>query len=195
MASRHSIKNKGFTLIEMAVAILIFIIGAYLISVSYLNVVKGYINTQNLQISLSNLRLSLDKIWKDMKYGVRFSTTTGICNGLQNCISFKRVFDCKEEGVYLDNALHVLKANIAGNESVLTDKEVLEINSFNIDMKGIKDPSSPNYILSSPKLITISISGNLILPNKQKSPFNIQMSVAPINSVFPQPKCIAQPTP
>jgi prepilin-type N-terminal cleavage/methylation domain-containing protein len=186
MASRHSIKNRGFTLIEMAVAILIFIIGAYLISVSYLNVVKGYINTQNLQISLSNLRLSLDKIWKDMKYGVGFSTTT-------NCISFKRIFDCKDESVCLDG--NKLKANITGNESVLTDEEVLEINSFNIDMKGIINPSDPNYILSSPKLITIGISGNLILPNKRKSPFNIQMSVAPINSVFPQPKCIAQPTP
>jgi type II secretory pathway pseudopilin PulG len=186
MASRHSIKNKGFTLIETAVAILIFIIGAYLIAISYLNVVRGYINTRNVQISLSNIRLALDKIWKDMKYGIDFSTTT-------NCIIFTRIFDCKDEKVCLDG--NKLKANIAGNESVLTDEKVLEINSFNVDMKGIINPSDPNYILSSPKLITISISGNLILPKGGKSPFNIQMSVAPINSVFPQPKCIAQPTP
>lgn len=183
MAPRYSIKNKGFTILEAILAILIFSIGLYLLSTSYINIVRGYLNTQKIQISLSNLKLALDKIWKDMKYGIDFNIS-------QNCIIFKRVTDCKEEKICYDVGNKNIFVSIDNNTSTLIDPKVLEITGLYIHSTG----STPNsqqdvsYIQRSEKIITISITANSLLHNKI-IPFNFQMSVAPINSVFPNPKC------
>ena len=181
MASRHSLKNKGFTLIEMSLAFLVFIIGIYLITFSYYNLVRSHLETQKNQIALSNLRLALDKVWLDLKYGVGFSTST-------DCLQFRRIFDCREEIICFRN--NNLELSLEGATTTLLNPDIIVINRFSYQISGIQDPNSDNYISKSPKLITISISGDSRVSPQKRIPFVFQMSVAPINSVFPKPKCV-----
>ena len=169
-------KNKGFTILEMIVAILIFLIGIAVISGLYINLVKQYLISQNLQASLGNVKLALEKIWREMKYGINFATTT-------NGIKYQRVNDCVNVEIKYDTATKA----ILYNSSTLIDPNYFEVNNFTIYATG-SFGSQGDYNVTSFKLITISLSG-IAKAKSMDIPVNFQISVAPINSVFASTSC------
>jgi prepilin-type N-terminal cleavage/methylation domain-containing protein len=169
-------KKKGFTILEMTIAILIFLIGIAVISGLYINLVKQYLISQNLQASLGNVKLALEKIWREMKYGINFTTTT-------NGIKYQRLNDCANVEIKYDTATKA----ILYNSSTLIDPNYFEVNNFTIYATG-SFGSQGDYNITSFKLITISLSG-IAKAKSLDIPVNFQISVAPINSVFASTSC------
>ena len=169
-------KNKSFTILEMTVAILIFLIGIAVISGLYINLVRQYLISQNLQASIGNVKLALEKIWREMKYGINFATTT-------NGIKYQRVNDCANVEIKYDTATKA----ILYNSSTLIDPNYFEVNNFTIYATG-SFGSPGDYNVISFKLITISLSG-IAKAKSMDIPINFQISVAPINSVFASTSC------
>lgn len=173
------LKNKSFTAVEVAISLLVFIIGVAFFSASYINLVKQQLINQQFQTILGNLRLGLEKIWREMKYGVNFTTTS-------NSITFQRVYDCATTSISFNG--HSLIYNLKGVTSTLTDPDLIRIENFKIYTKGVIDPNSSDYNQKSIKLITLTIEGKANMQNFY-IPLNFQISVAPINSVFPVSLC------
>ena len=169
-------KNKGFTILEMTVAILIFLIGIAVISGLYINLVKQYLISQNVQASIGNVKLALEKIWREMKYGINFATTT-------NGIKYQRVNDCANVEIKYDTATKA----ILYNSSTLIDPNYFEVNNFTVYATGSFNLTG-DYNVRSFKLITISLSG-IAKAKSMDIPVNFQISVAPINSVFASTSC------
>jgi len=174
------LKKKGFTVIEVMVSLLVFIIGIGIFSVSYINLVRQQLINQRLQATLGNFRLALEKIWREMKYGVNFTTST-------NEITFKRVYDCGEVAISYNGSSLIYKLN--GKPSNLTDPDLIKINSFEIYTTGnLFDDPNADYSQRSIKLITLAIRAEANMQNFYV-PLNFQISVAPINSIFPSSPC------
>jgi prepilin-type N-terminal cleavage/methylation domain-containing protein len=169
-------KKKGFTILEMTVAILIFLIGIAVISGLYINLVRQHLISQNVQASLGNVKLALEKIWREMKYGINFATTT-------NGIKYQRVNDCANVEIKYDTGTKA----ILYNSSTLIDPNYFEVNNFTVYTTGSL-PSTGNYSETSFKLITISLNG-IAKAKSMDIPVNFQISVAPINSVFASTSC------
>ena len=55
-------KQKGFTLIEMMVAVSIFVIVAFIVTVTFINLTAAYRYSQGMQQIIDNLNFSLDLI-------------------------------------------------------------------------------------------------------------------------------------
>lgn len=172
------LKNKSFTLIEAMIVLLVFIIGIGIFAVTYINLVKQYLVNQKLQATLGNLRLALEKIWRDIKYGVNFNITN-------NSIEFKRGYDCKRVVIYLED--NSLIYNFENTTSTLIDPNLIQIDRFQIYSTGTNS-SGTEYRDRAPKLIALTIEGRA---NMQTFyiPLNFQISIAPINSVFPSSTC------
>jgi prepilin-type N-terminal cleavage/methylation domain-containing protein len=169
-------KKRGFTILEMTVAILIFLIGIAVISGLYINLVKQYLISQNVQASIGNVKLALEKIWREMKYGINFTTTT-------NGIKYQRVNDCANVEIKYDTATKA----ILYNSSTLIDPNYFEVNNFTIYATG-SFYLTGDYNVTSFKLITISLNG-IAKAKSMDIPVNFQISVAPINSVFASTSC------
>jgi prepilin-type N-terminal cleavage/methylation domain-containing protein len=169
-------KKKGFTILEMTVAILIFLIGIAVISGLYINLVRQHLISQNVQASLGNVKLALEKIWREMKYGINFATTT-------NGIKYQRVNDCANVEIKYDTGTKA----ILYNSSTLIDPNYFEVNNFTVYATG-SFGSQGDYNITSFKLITISLSG-IAKAKSLDIPINFLMSVAPINSVFASTSC------
>ena len=178
MASSMIFKNRSFTLIEIVIVLIVFIIGIGIFASSYINLVKQYIINQRLQASVGNLRLALEKVWRDIKYGVNFTTSN-------NSITFKRSYDCKE--IKLNLASDTLFYVFNNVTSTLTDPSIIKIDSFSVYASG-SESSASEYNKQAPKLITLAIKGKAKMQNFD-IPLNFQISVAPINSVFPASPC------
>lgn len=170
------LKNKGFTLIEVAVSLLVFIIGIGVFASSYINLVKQNIINQRYQAVIGNLKLGLEKIWREMKYGVEFQATN-------DKITFKRSYDCKEVSIYKDN--NSLIYELEKVASPLTDPTILTI-------ENLKIKTATATLLSGAEtkvmLATLALSGKAKI-GFQEIPINFQISVAPINSIFPRSPC------
>lgn len=169
------LKNKGITLIEVAISLAVFIIGIGAFASSYINLVRQNIANQRYQATIGNLRLGLEKIWRDIKYGVNFS-------GSSTEITFKRSYDCKQVRIYQNNDMLIYELDSAS--SSLTDPNFIKIEALNIATSGASIPSEEQKFM----LVTLAISGKAKI-GFQDIPINFQISVAPINSIFPGLPC------
>ncbi len=173
-------RNKGFTVLEAMIAILVFIIGIGTVSIMYINLVRQHLISQQLQASIGNVKLALEKIWREMKYGINFATTT-------YGIKFQRAVDCKNLEIYYDPNLKTLIYKLDNNTSTLIDTNYAEINTFEVYATGSLSTSG-DYNKTSYKLITLSLNG-IAKTKSINVPINFQISVAPINSVFTTTSC------
>ncbi len=173
-------KKRSFTVLEVMTAILIFLIGIGVIAGMYVNLVKHYLISQNIQIALGNVKLALEKIWREMKYGINFSTTT---NGL----IYQRITDCKKVTISYEPTSKSILYILDNNTSTLIDPEYFEVNNFSVYATGSL-ANSGDYNITSFKLITISLGG-IARAKSIDVPVNLQISVAPINSVFASTTC------
>jgi len=174
------LKNRSFTLVEAAIVLAVFIVGIGVFASSYINLVKQYMVNQRFQASVGNLRLALEKIWRDIKYGVNFNVSN-------SSISFKRSYDCNLINITIDSSNSSLLYVFNNVSSTLTDPNVIEIDDFKVYATG-SNPSGILYNERAPKLITLAIKGKAKMQTFT-IPLNFQESVAPINSILTTSTC------
>lgn len=165
------LKNKGISLLEVGISLLVFIIGIGVFASSYINLVRQNIINQKYQAATGNLNLGLEKIWREMKYGVNFNATT-------ERITFKRVYDCKKVEIYKEGDSLIYQLENAS--STLTDPNFIKIENLKINTTTATLPFD-----NTPKvmLVTLALVGKAKI-GFQEIPINFQISVAPINSIF-----------
>jgi len=169
-------KKRGFTILELTISILVFLIGLSVIVGMYISLLRQYLIAQNLQTSIGNVKLALEKIWREMKYSINFAITT-------RGIKYQRINDCANIIIEYDPTTKA----VLYNSSTLIEPSYFEVNNFNIYATGSLS-SAGDYNLTSFKLITVSLEG-IAKTKSLDIPMNFQISVAPINSVFASTSC------
>lgn len=159
---------------EVAVALFVVAMAFSLFATAYLNLVRSNIEASQTLTALMNLHLSLEKLWRELKYGANFNYRQD-----ENILEF-RDRSCRLQSVVLK------KGAIEFPEGTkLTDPAVVEVTGLRIGLAGsINDPTdpSPTYLKTAPKIITIALTARV--KDVAHKTFVYQFSVAPINSVF-----------
>jgi prepilin-type N-terminal cleavage/methylation domain-containing protein len=162
---------RGFTLLESAVVLALFV-GAVLIATQiYFNLMRSAVLAQNYQLALDNFRFGSEKVWNEIKNGNNFNPST-------SSIEF---FDrrCRKIKIYSTTTNLVFEINNQSN--LLFDSDLVELQSFNVYYDN--PTTSEVYFQKSHKIFLINYK--VILKTKTTQiPFETWQTVAPSNSVF-----------
>jgi prepilin-type N-terminal cleavage/methylation domain-containing protein len=168
--------HKGFTLIEMMVAVSIFIVVLTVSAGALLSIINANRKSQTLRTVMDNLNFAIEEMVRDIRRGTEYSC--GL-SGPDNCStgspSFVFKFVDGTKYVYEkngDNELVALKLdadNTRLDETVLTTPEI-KIDNLTFYVEGV----GVNQI--QPRVI-ISLSGHTEYKRKDRSNFSIQTSV------------------
>lgn len=187
-------ENKSFTIEEILIAFLLFLISLGAIFNSYSAIIRTHLISLNQLSALQNLKSSLDRIYIELKSGENISTT-------YNSINFINTQDCTTRTISFvtssDNIGYLVL--IKNNSTIsLTDLNLVDIRNFKIATMGIINTSNPtknnflretDYYISSTKSVTFAITANNILNKNIYYPINIQLTVQPFNSAYKIPVC------
>lgn len=184
MASGFSInkKNKGFTLLEISVVILLFMIAITLVSGIYLNLVNSTIIANDYYQALENVRLGTEKIWRILKYGWSFEVTP-------NQINFKKK-DCTTTTITFVSSSEALYYQEEGlqRESVF-DPELVKVNNIIFATDTPNTTQRYAYFQYAPKLIIIYYDLEIKSKRGITTTMVFEQAVAPLNSVYSTNLC------
>jgi type II secretory pathway component PulJ len=182
------LKNKSFTLEEIVISLLVFLISLSIIFTIYSNLLNAHISIQRELAGYQNIKFALDKIYADLKIAQDISTST-------NKIEFIRTSDCATITLIYatspEDGRGYLEYQIKNNTTTLTDVNLVDIKNFNyLIIKNIAS-STLDYFMYSVKLITISLNGNFLNESNSSysKPFNIQLSIFPLPSSYNAKVC------
>lgn len=165
-------RQGGFTLIEIIVAVSIFVIVIMIAVGAVLNAVDANRKAQNTNVIIDNLNLSFESMIRDLRTGKNYSSSDGECASLEEntCVSFTDQ-DGNDVVVYrfnvgenryiekvADSSLQIGQGRITGAEVTLD--EVI----FNVQGDGGGN---------GPERILLNIKGSVGV-GKIKSEFNLQ---------------------
>lgn len=95
-------KDKGFTLIEMMVAVSIFVIVAFIVVSSLLTLSYAYKRAQKMRLLMDNLGFSTQNMSLNIREGVDYSTPSCPIGGVGNCLQFQAIDSwLKKESKYV----------------------------------------------------------------------------------------------
>jgi prepilin-type N-terminal cleavage/methylation domain-containing protein len=179
MAHRFPIKNKGFTLLEMALVILMLSFALVVIGNIYPNIIRTSVLLDRKIRALENINLGTEKIWRLLKY----SWSIEIQNSGRG-ISFKDN-NCNPKTIRL------WEYNILIDNTELFDPNLVKVNDFRVAV----DSPSPSalgerfaYFQYAPKVIVLYY--NLEIKERTgTSSLIFQQAVAPLNSLYLVNKC------
>ena len=178
LSANQKLKARGFTLIEMGIALFLFVVIVSIISISNIRISQSSMRAQQMYTGTDMMRLGLEKIWREMKYGSNF--TVGI-----HSVAFKDR-NCQDAALSLESG--ELKYSVGGNKTALNDASVLNIAEFYAKaiISSVLDESGAE-ITDTASLISLSIiqdaaQGTLM-------PVMLNISVAPVQSSFPNQPC------
>jgi prepilin-type N-terminal cleavage/methylation domain-containing protein len=179
MAHRFSIKNKGFTLLEMALVILMLSFALVVIGNIYPNIIRTSVLLDRKIRALENISLGTEKIWRLLKYSWSIQN-------LGDGISF-RDNNCNQRTIQLS----VNRNNILIDNTELFDPNLVKVNDFRVAI----DSPSPSalgeryaYFQYAPKVIVLYY--NLEIKERTgTSTLIFQQAVAPLNSLYNVNKC------
>jgi len=177
MAHRFPIKNKGFTLLEMALVILMLSFALVVIGNIYPNIIRTSVLLDRKIRALENINLGTEKIWRLLKYSWSIEN-------LENGISF-RDNNCDPKTIRLWGN------NILIDNTELFDPNLVKVNDFRVAI----DSPSPSalgerfaYFQYAPKVIVLYY--NLEIKERTgTSSLIFQQAVAPLNSLYNVNKC------
>lgn len=186
MASSFSInknqKNKGFTLLEISVVILLFMIAITLVSGIYLNLVNSSLIANDYYQSLENVRLGTEKVWRILKYGWSFKVSS-------NQIIFKKK-DCTTTTITFVSSSKILNYQ-EGNlqpESIF-DPELVKVNNIIFATDTPNTVQTYAYFQYAPKLIVIYYDLEIKSKRGLTTTMVFEQAVAPLNSVYSTNLC------
>lgn len=157
--------NKGFTLIEMMVAVSIFAIVALIVSGTFVILAQSYRQIQINRTITDNLNFALDSLTLQLRYGGEYTV-------LGDSISFEE-YRINEEGRY---AFRKIGYSYDGENKTIKQctgdsldncvsfiSPEIEVDSLNFTQEG--------------NLITVNISGNIPNLRSVSSDFNVSTKV------------------
>lgn len=154
-------KTKGFTLIEMMVAVTIFTIVALMVSTIFVTMANAYRHAQAMKIVMDNLNFAMDTMVLDLKNGYSYECKSSVNNECVS-LSFRSLIDdnpvvysFKDNSLMLDN-------------SSLTSPEI-EVNNLFFRIQGLP---------SQDQKVSIVINGSATTILGDETEFSLQTVVA-----------------
>lgn len=153
--------SKGFTLIEVIVAVGIFVIVMVIAVGAVINAVDANRKAQSMSVVVNNLNLSIESMVRDLRtgYGYYQSDTSEVNFTNKDGISVVYYFDNTGKGNLVKGPDTVIGSGI-----ITSDEVTLESVTFNIEGNSTND---------GPERILLNIKG-YAGSNKTQSNFNIQ---------------------
>lgn len=186
-------ENKSFTIEEVVLGLLIFMISLSVILPSYLTIIRSHLITNNQLIALQNLKTALDRIYVELKSGEVIATDT-------HSIIFKNIQDCATQTIIFSTSsnnegyLSFIKDN---STITLTDTSLVNIKNMNFNFLGkIDTVASPQnifnenvYYTESIKAVTLAIEAENLLSKGLAKPINIQLTIQPFGTFIATKIC------
>ena len=170
-------KNMGFTLLELIVAIGVFIV---VVTIS----LSAFLNVHDIQLKMSAFRAASDSLnfvveamAREIKEGVGHACRAGSCSDDQyyDEIEFSTIDTPPKEITYkFDNTSKSIKRKVDSGSLEPFTPDNVTINNLSFTVKGFD--SFPDD-LQQP-MVTISIEGKAGVKEKLKSKINIQTTVS-----------------
>jgi prepilin-type N-terminal cleavage/methylation domain-containing protein len=172
-------KKTGFTLIEMMVAVSIFIVVAFVVTSTFMVAMDAYRKAQQIRLTIDNVNYAMDTMVLEIREGNRYTYgDSSPCGGKTNCsFSFynylgKSVFYSVSAPDSAGN-VSICRAEGGGACLALTDTKVnisyLNFNIFPTDTTGARPP-----------MLQINVYG-LVKVGKSQSDLNVQTTVTQRN--------------
>jgi len=185
MASSFRIKkkNKGYTLLEMAVVILLFSILVAIITSVYLTLVNASITANDYYQALENTRLGTEKIWRTLKYGWSFEVinTSTLRFKKKDCATSTITFNSStKELLYFEEGI--------GTSSVF-DSTLVKVNDFRVATDTPNTSQRYAYFQYAPKFILLYYELELRSKRGATTSLIFEQGVAPLNSVYSTNLC------
>ncbi len=174
MAYRFPIKNKGFTLLEIAVVMFMISFIIVVVGNIYTGIIKTSVALDRRIRALENVNLGTQKVWRLLKYSWSIQN-------LGNGISFKDN-NCNQRTIrFSDN-------NILIDNYELFDTNLVKVNDFRVAIDSPRTTERYAYYQYAPKVIVLYY--NLELKERvSTSSLIFQQAVAPLNSLYSVNKC------
>jgi prepilin-type N-terminal cleavage/methylation domain-containing protein len=174
MAYRFPIKNKGFTLLEIAVVMFMISFIIVVVGNIYTGIIKTSVALDRRIRALENVNLGTQKVWRLLKYSWSIQN-------LGNGISFKDN-NCNQRTIRLSGN------NILIDNSELFDPNLVKVNDFRVAIDSPRTTERYAYYQYAPKVIVLYY--NLELKERVgTSSLIFQQAVAPLNSLYSVNKC------
>jgi type II secretory pathway pseudopilin PulG len=174
MAYRFPIKNKGFTILEITVAILMISFVLVATGNIYINVIKTSVFLDRRIRALENVSLGTNKVWRLLKYSWSIKN-------LGNGIAFKDN-DCTPRTIQLSGN------KILIDNTELFDPNLVKVNDFKVAIDSPRTTERYTYYQYAPKVIVLYY--NLEIKERTgTSSLIFQQVVAPLNSLYNVNKC------
>lgn len=170
---------KGFTLIEMMVAVSIFVMVAFIVSVVFISMINAYQKAQNMKRIMENLDFALNTMAMDIREGVRYRVPLPInqVNGIDLCLNQQAGNCSKAVSYFLDGNGRLMRSINGVEVNSLTSSEI-KINKLLFTQIG-----SPSQ---GTALIRVQIGGTAGVGGKQalQANFDIQTTLAQRNNEY-----------
>lgn len=161
--------SRGYTLIELIVAVGLFAIVMLLASGAYLTMIGLNRQVQGISAGVDNLAFALESMTRDIRTGSNYS-----CGGVGDCASGGSSFSMKNSnGISVSYALSgsAIQKTTNGVQSALTDPSVT-ITSLTFYAVGTKTTAQND---TQQARVTIVVSGTVSVgPNKPPQSFTIE---------------------
>ncbi|MBU3968646.1 prepilin-type N-terminal cleavage/methylation domain-containing protein [Patescibacteria group bacterium] len=179
--------NKGFTLVEMMVAVALFSVVMVIGVGSLLSMISANKKSQSLQLVMSNLGFAIEDITRTMRVGTNYHCGSGDirepkdCNGGSNYVAFEPTGgdpdSTNDQVVYRLNGTQIEKSTSGGvnNSFIAITAPEITIESLSFYVQGSETIGEGDN--KQPKVLIV-LSGHAGENEKTKSNFNIQTMVS-----------------
>lgn len=161
--------SRGFTLVEMLVAVATFMIVMLIAAGSLASIIDGNNKAQYLKSAINNLNFALESMGKNIRVGTNYSTDYSGTNCSNKCISFTS-YENKSVTYRWNETDGSLERCVDLCSGVFTRMTAKEVKIT--DMKFYLEES-----LKPPRVL-ITVSGEAGTKERLKTKFNLQTTVA-----------------
>lgn len=180
MASIFSIKNKGFTLLEMLITIFLISFLIVAIGTIYFSIIKANVHAERKLRALENIQLGTEKVWRLLKYSWSIQNLgNGITFKDNGCNTTTIIFDRDQKNILIKDSI---------NDLPLFDPDLVKVIDFKVATDTPSTDQTYAYFQTAPKIIVLyynlEIKGRVVT-----SSLIFQQAVAPLNSVYTANKC------
>lgn len=195
---QNNILTRGFTLVEMMVAVAVFSIVMVVATSALLNVIDANHKAQSIKTAINNVNFALEGLSKDMRMGINYDCgdTVSEASTLGTCTSGKTVIGYNSPRAYENTDGTHKRAYYKYNSTTQQIEECLEKqsaincddNSFSpITSNDVRITNMKFYVLNDnpstagfkeqPRMI-MTLTGEAGTKDKTKTTFDLQTSIS-----------------
>lgn len=141
--------QKGFTLIEIIVAVSIFVVVMVIAIGAVLNAVDANRKAQNINVIVNNLNLAVESMVRDLRTGNDYNPCDISLSDSHRCVEFTDKDGNQNVSYFITEnggSLVLTKGNTPNGAGAITSEEVT-ISDFGLTFKGLGNVDGPQRIL------------------------------------------------